>query len=136
MPTKYCRGCAQVRDIEDFNWKDKNAGLRQSKCRSCTIKSSQAHYKKNKQTYVDRAHSRNDRVYKNNTQLLHEYLSAHPCVDCGCNDFRVLEFDHIKGKKKGDISSMVINGYSWITILVEIAKCEVRCANCHRIKTC
>jgi hypothetical protein len=136
MPTKHCRGCDQIRDTEDFNWKDKNAGLRQSRCRLCTAKNSQAHYKTNKQAYIDRAHSRTNQIYKDNTQLLHEYLSTHPCVDCGCNDVRVLEFDHIQGKKKGDISRMVISSYSWTTISVEIAKCEVRCANCHRIKTC
>jgi hypothetical protein len=45
-----------------------------------------------------------------------------------------LEFDHVQGDKKLPVAAM-IGGYSWETIETEIAKCVVRCANCHRRKT-
>ena len=67
-------------------------------------------------------------------QRLHFYFSVHPCVDCGNTDIRVLDFDHVYGEKGGNISRM-IQGSPWLAIEAEIAKCEVRCANCHRIKT-
>jgi hypothetical protein len=65
-----------------------------------------------------------------------EYLSLHPCVDCGEEDIIVLEFDHLpeRGKAHG-ISVMVSNGYGLGAIIAEIDKCEVRCANCHKRKT-
>ena len=72
---------------------------------------------------------------KENKKLIQEYLSTHPCVDCGNPNPIVLEFDHVRGKKHKAVSVMVIESFSWVTILKEIAKCEVRCANCHRIVT-
>lgn len=33
------------------------------------------------------------------------------------------------------ISSMVKAQYAWRTILDEITKCDVRCSNCHKLKT-
>jgi hypothetical protein len=47
----------------------------------------------------------------------------------------VLEFDHIGDDKKFNISDAVRKGYSMKKLTEEIAKCEVRCANCHRKKT-
>lgn len=64
-----------------------------------------------------------------------DYLRTHPCVDCGEDDVIVLEFDHVRGKKKRTVASMLVQGYSFEKILLEIAKCDVRCANCHRRKT-
>ncbi len=61
-----------------------------------------------------------------------KYLNEHPCVDCGETDVRCLEFDHVRGKKSRNISAMLGRGISWEKVLVEIAKCDVRCANCHR----
>ena len=56
------------------------------------------------------------------------------CVDCGYReDSRALDFDHIKGEKTFNVSQMF--GYSKNRLLAEIAKCEVVCANCHRIRT-
>ena len=63
------------------------------------------------------------------------YLLDHPCVDCGEKDPLVLEFDHVRGEKKREVSKLLCNGYAWKTIRAEIKKCVVRCANCHRHKT-
>lgn len=57
------------------------------------------------------------------------------CIDCGINDVRVLDFDHVRGDKKREISDMVSERRAIRDILNEISKCEVRCANCHRIVT-
>lgn len=48
---------------------------------------------------------------------------------------RVLEFDHVHGNKSASITNLFKNTAPWETIEAEIAKCEVRCVNCHRIKT-
>ena len=56
------------------------------------------------------------------------------CIDCGESNPLVLEFDHVK-EKSHNISDMVNGSYSIAAIKEEIRKCEIRCANCHRIKT-
>ncbi|QBD79014.1 hypothetical protein EPA93_24730 [Ktedonosporobacter rubrisoli] len=74
-------------------------------------------------------------TYEVNRQRIYDYLATHPCVDCGCKDPRVLEFDHVRGVKVDEVSRLLSNKTSWPRIEAEITKCEVRCANCHRIKT-
>lgn len=65
-----------------------------------------------------------------------EYLKSEQCIDCGYNDHpAALQFDHIRDVKTAAISVMMVNGCSWKTILIEIKKCEIRCANCHSIRT-
>jgi protein-arginine kinase activator protein McsA len=53
------------------------------------------------------------------------------CADCGEYDFSVLNFDHVRGVKKKDITRMMADGDSIAAILAEIAKCDVVCFNCH-----
>lgn len=58
------------------------------------------------------------------------------CIDCGYNEHPVaLQFDHVGDDKKGNVSNLIRSDYSWKTILKEIDKCEVRCANCHAVVT-
>lgn len=52
------------------------------------------------------------------------------CVDCGEKDLVVLDLDHVRGKKVGNISAMLAGPLP--RLLAEIDKCEPRCANCHR----
>jgi hypothetical protein len=65
-------------------------------------------------------------------ELAGEYLLSHPCVDCGEDDLRVLDFDHRPGSwKTHNVMFLVSSGYSLARIRTEIEKCEVRCRNCH-----
>lgn len=132
---KICTSCGQERDAEqDFNWKYKDRSMRNTRCKYCQSLVSKRHYQNNKQSYLDRARIREIQVIEDNQRRLAHYLSCHPCIDCSQTDVRVLEFDHVRGKKSGNISRMLGLGFSWPTIEAEIAKCEVRCANCHRIR--
>jgi hypothetical protein len=46
-----------------------------------------------------------------------------------------MDFDHREGEEKaGTIASQVCN-WSWEKIKAEVAKCDVVCSNCHRIRT-
>lgn len=70
-----------------------------------------------------------------NRQIVVDHLNTHPCVDCGITDIRVLEFDHVRGKKLGAVSVGVRDSWNTEKLLDEIKKCEIRCANCHKIMT-
>jgi hypothetical protein len=61
------------------------------------------------------------------------YLREHPCVDCGETDPLVLGFDHLRDKKSS--ISKGLRDREWQSVLDEIAKCDVVCANCHRRRT-
>lgn len=57
-------------------------------------------------------------------------------MDCGqrhppC----VMDFDHVRGEKVAGISTTKMMGVSVAVLEEEIAKCDVVCSNCHRIRT-
>ena len=59
------------------------------------------------------------------------------CIDCPPDvtwPAIVLQFDHIEPSKKC-FKIAQAGGHSWNEILKEVAKCVVRCANHHAIKT-
>ncbi|MDQ2688316.1 MAG: hypothetical protein M3Y28_10665, partial [Armatimonadota bacterium] len=84
--------------------------------------------------YVEKARVRTQETKSLHRERVLTHLSAHPCVDCGETDFVCLDFDHVRGQKNHNISEM-IGDHAWEKIEAEIAKCEIRCANCHRRKT-
>jgi hypothetical protein len=60
----------------------------------------------------------------------------HGCKDCGYKENPyALQFDHVNDDKKNSVSNLIRSDYCWATILEEINKCEVVCANCHAIRT-
>lgn len=61
------------------------------------------------------------------------HLADHPCVDCGERDVRCLEFDHRDpATKVAEVTTLLRLNADWARVQAEIAKCDVRCANCHR----
>jgi hypothetical protein len=47
-----------------------------------------------------------------------------------------MDFDHLPGfEKKTEVSVMAQQGWSLNNLKEEIAKCEVVCAVCHRVRT-
>lgn len=59
-----------------------------------------------------------------------------PCVDCGVRyPPYVMDFDHVRGVKIDDISRMVRAYVRPQRIQAEIDKCDVVCANCHRVRS-
>ena len=70
-------------------------------------------------------------------EFIFKYLSLHKCIDCGQTNILVLEFDHKDPKQKSfDLGRAHMKKDLTIKELVkEIAKCVVRCGNCHKIKT-
>lgn len=61
-----------------------------------------------------------------------------PCADCGGRfPTCVMDFDHVRGEKKFKVAQAVqlAYGLSLDRVRAEIAKCDVVCANCHRIRT-
>lgn len=64
-------------------------------------------------------------------------IKATPCLDCGGAFPPVcMDFDHRPGEgKTAQISQLVRTGVSLERVLEEISKCDLVCANCHRIRT-
>lgn len=58
------------------------------------------------------------------------------CADCG-NSFPTccMDFDHVGADKYEEVGTLVSRSAAWDIIAAEIAKCEIVCANCHRIRT-
>lgn len=64
-----------------------------------------------------------------------DYLSEHPCEDCGETDVVVLEFDHPEDVDKRFDITRGLKERNWEEVLEEISRCDVVCANCHRRRT-
>ncbi|MEA2474508.1 MAG: hypothetical protein QOE06_2423 [Thermoleophilaceae bacterium] len=104
-------------------------------CRPCHSEYHREHYLANKQRYVDQARASKQRLRLERTEFLFDYFADHPCADCGETDPMVLEFDHLDAGQKAFTIGSSVPYRNWQSILDEIAKCEVVCANCHRRRT-
>jgi len=134
MDERICPRCGLLKSLDDFAFKYKDRGIRQWGCRSCNSAYKLSWYARNREEHGRKVRAVRDRASANNRERMWSYLAQHPCVDCGEADPVVLEFDHLRDKRE-NVAYMVTAGFTWSTIELEIEKCQVRCANCHRRKT-
>lgn len=126
--TKKCTRCSLDKLEEEFGWKIKNK-RRNSWCKECNRAYQKEHYKNNSHTYIKKA-----KVWKEKERILfYNWLATQKCVDCGISDIRVLECDHL-GDKDFNIGSK-IGTISLTVLMLEVEKCDIVCANCHKIRT-
>lgn len=117
---RICPKCGDSKPLTEAfwyrNWQMKNGF--QSWCKLCMILWNRARAAE---------HVRFIRAIKEST----------PCMDCGHKfPSYVMDFDHRPDEIKcGDISKMIYSSRPLETILAEIAKCDLVCGNCHRIRT-
>lgn len=103
-------------------------------CLECKSSKTREHYSNNRSYYALRDKKSRIKKRKENRKYITEYLKEHPCIDCGEPDIIVLQFDHVRGKKKYNISQM-LDKVTLRKVKEEIEKCEIRCANCHLRRT-
>jgi hypothetical protein len=125
---KICTKCGLEKQDSDFARHPKTPDNLQRSCRQCHSNYSKSHYRNNRQQYYSGNKIREER----SENCVIQYLRSHHCVDCSESDLRCLDFDHVRGEKRFNISEGPSMGLSWFSILREIEKCDVRCANCHR----
>ncbi|MCW2614628.1 MAG: hypothetical protein JWN08_1622 [Frankiales bacterium] len=130
--TKRCVTCHVTQPLSAFNRRASSADGLQARCRDCA----RAWYVANRVEHLQNTGRRSAEVRRRYQALIGSYLLEHPCVDCGETDVRCLEFDHEEPSlKSAAVHRLVASGVAWQRILDEIAKCSVRCSNCHQRRT-
>lgn len=106
---------------------------RRTVCRDCQAAYQRRWYVENRERCLVRAR-RNAKRSRAEAKALVQALKAAPCADCGGRfPAEVMDFDHVRGQKIAPVS-LLKNG-SVERILREVAKCDLVCANCHRVRT-
>lgn len=107
---KQCTQCKQFKDaLVDYYWSN---GKTRNICKECVRKGQKEKY-----------HTRK--------QMLDDYKKAHPCAKCGESRIYLLDFHHRDPLKK-DYSISDNTNAKFETLMQEINKCILLCANCHR----
>ena len=129
---KKCTQCFMEKPLASFPFRNKADGTLNSCCLECQKGKSRAHYQKNKQAYFKRA----DATRKRNYLVIRE-LKNKPCYDCGRSyPYYVMDFDHRNpADKRFGIAYKSRVASSLKAMMIEIEKCDLVCANCHRERT-
>lgn len=127
-----CKKCKCEKSEYEFSWNNKLYKRYMRWCKVCVRQYDKQRWqsieykKKKKQQQIVRR--------KKNRLIICEYLKNKQCIDCSENRIPTLQFDH-KFNKCYNVSDMLTHGNGINTILKEIQKCNIRCANCHALKT-
>ena len=124
---KYCRICSTELILEE-NWYKCNVNSHNYICIPCELKKCNDYSKKHKK-------ERQEQGFKNhkiNMEVMHS-LKINGCAICGYNECgAALEFHHVNSEdKKFNLCSTAL-GRREKSIVEELNKCILLCANCHR----
>lgn len=138
MINKNCGKCGQTKPVEEF-YKRKSGqrvGQCYEKCIVCMKTRGRDYYHLNHERQLKLALIRRHRAYNIKRKYINEAKNR-ACADCGLKyPYFVMDFDHKDRRDKiNDVAYMATRNWSLEKIKNEVNKCEVVCANCHRIRT-
>jgi hypothetical protein len=129
---KYCNKCRKTKPLSEFHKRSSIKSGYQPYCKLCKKEDAKKRWEDPK---VRKKQIDHKKAYKKeNRQMLYNYMLDKKCIKCGESDIACLQFDHKDEFKKSFCISMGM-GKSWNTILKEINKCQILCANCHHKRT-
>lgn len=133
MNVKICAKCNESKPLNGFN---KKGGERlQPYCRECQRELSRQQYAENTDKQKKQVYEKKALRIAQNKKIVKELKESTPCMDCGKRyPYYVMDFDH-QHSKEFIISKALNDGTSLERIQKEIDKCELVCANCHRMRT-
>lgn len=127
---KHCSSCNKDKPLSDFSNNKARKDNKQAHCKQCRNKYLKSWYKRNKKLQVTRAAASRKKVI----EYVKELKSKTPCKDC--NKFYhwcQLDFDHLHNKLFNVSTGARTLGL--VKVKQEIEKCDIVCANCHRLRT-
>lgn len=137
MNLKQCGKCKEIKEEKEFTIKNKRKNLFQNECKTCTNLYKKEWYRNNSKIHKERVKIVNERKKQELRSIILKAKDA-PCVDCRQKYIPfAMDFDHLPGTKKSFNIGIASgrNHCSVKTLLEEIAKCDLVCSNCHRIRT-
>ncbi len=136
---KKCGKCGEVKSLSEFYLR--KSGIRQGqhyeRCKDCFLERGRKYYHQNQPRQLELALIRKQKYRLERKEFL-DKLKNKPCKDCNKSyPSFVMDFDHLEGSfKEATISKMAFHDTSNLKrITAEIKKCDLVCANCHRIRT-
>lgn len=131
-----CSICKHDKNESEFNFRNLSTQTRYKHCKSCQQTIRQQSYQRNRKYFLEYSKTHYKDFRQAQRDFIKTFKSGKPCNDCGCiYPYYVMDFDHLPQFKKS--FSIASDGFyrSKKTLLTEFAKCEIVCANCHRIRT-
>lgn len=134
---KICTKCEIEKEEFEFHKRANIPSGLKSWCKECSKKHEQNKSdEEKKKRYKQIKVSDKARKLKLFEKLKEYTTENNGCKICGELDYVVLEFDHRDRKEKSfTIANAVGKAMSWDKLIVELKKCDILCANCHRRKT-
>jgi hypothetical protein len=132
---KICIKCQQSKSLDQYLKTGTDNKYIRNKCRACHNEDQKPkckeHYENNKASYIKRNKPAKILLRQFYIELKHNK----PCSDCkDIFPWWILEFDHRDSKTKLHNVSYLAT-ISKEKLLLEVAKCDLVCANCHKNRT-
>ncbi|HEU0337027.1 MAG TPA: hypothetical protein VFR43_10755 [Gaiellaceae bacterium] len=127
---KRCNRCERDLPLDGFH---RRGGIQQSWCKDCRRTYDAEYWRRTRVARIELRKERRAELAEWHRRL----KDGRPCVDCGrVFHHAAMQWDHLPGfDKRREVSTLVRRGFRRDTILDEIAKCELVCANCHAVRT-